>query len=238
MQSKTLFFALLAAVQKVSVVAFVPPKATKIVLPSAAITTSRSFEPNAVINPRGSTALSGLLTPLADAPISTEGLTFGWIVICAAMTPYVIQLVAPQPLGFFLANYYGGQDIAELKEDGYTNEQIEHLVESGRVAEVDWKVRFAALCLAVTTIAFFEVNDGVDAVRVLRDSYIAWGIFYVEATRLIREQALEEPSILKIESRFGIQLWHVLVTILLWASISETYTGNAVRTFVTDIFTF
>jgi len=238
MQSKTLFFALLAAVQKVSVVAFVPPKATKIVLPSAAITTSRSFEPNAVINPRGSTALSGLLTPLADAPISTEGLTFGWIVICAAMTPYVIQLVAPQPLGFFLANYYGGQDIAELKEDGYTNEQIEHLVESGRVAEVDWKVRFAALCLAVTTIAFFEVNDGVDAVRVLRDSYIAWGIFYVEATRLIREQALEEPSILKIESRFGIQLWHVLVTILLWASISETYTANAIQTFVTDLFTF
>jgi len=50
-------------------------------------------------------------------------------------------------------------------------------VESGRVAEVKWKVRFAALCLAVTTIAFFEVNDGVDAVRVLRDSYIAWGIF-------------------------------------------------------------
>mmetsp|Transcript_11649 Transcript_11649/g.17932 ORF Transcript_11649/g.17932 Transcript_11649/m.17932 type:complete len:239 (-) Transcript_11649:121-837(-) len=238
MQSKTLFFALLAAVQKVSVVAFVPPKATKIVLPSAAITTSRSFEPNAVINPRGSTALSGLLTPLADAPISTEGLTFGWIVICAAMTPYVIQLVAPQPLGFFLANYYGGQDIAELKEDGYTDEQIEHLVESGRVAEVDWKVRFAALCLAVTTIAFFEVNDGVDAVRVLRDSYIAWGIFYVEATRLIREQALEEPSILKRESRLGIQVWHVLVTILLWASISETYTANAIQTFVTDLFTF
>mmetsp|Transcript_4301 Transcript_4301/g.7385 ORF Transcript_4301/g.7385 Transcript_4301/m.7385 type:complete len:94 (-) Transcript_4301:137-418(-) len=61
---------------------------------------------------------------------------------------------------------------------------------------------------------------------------------YVEATRLIREQALEEPSILKIESRFGIQLWHVLVTILLWASISETYTANAIRTFVTDLFTF
>jgi len=111
-------------------------------------------------------------------------------------------------------------------------------VESGRVAEVKWKVRFAALCLAVTTIAFFEVNDGVDAVRVLRDSYIAWGIFYVEATRLIREQALEEPSILKRESRLWIQVWHVLVTILLWASISETYTANAVRTFVTDIFTF
>ena len=104
-----LLFALLAAVQKASVVAFVPPKATKIVLPSAAITTSRLFEPNAVVNPRGSTALSGLLTPLADAPISTEGLTFGWVVICAAMTPYVIQLVAPQPLGFFLANYYGGR---------------------------------------------------------------------------------------------------------------------------------
>eukprot|EP00984_Skeletonema_dohrnii_P026698 scaffold16088_cov122-Skeletonema_dohrnii-CCMP3373.AAC.1 len=247
MQSKTLFFALLAAVQKASVVAFVPSKATNIVLPSAPITTSRSFEPNAVINPRGSTALSGLLTPLADAPISTEGLTFGWVVLCAAMTPYVIQLVAPQPLGFFVANYYGGQDIAELKEDGYTNEQIEYLVESGRVAEV----RFAALCLAVTTIAFFEVNGGVDAVRVLRDSYIAWVWFdilivcasslrpqYLESTRLIRVHALEEPSILKRESRLLIQVWHVLVTILLWASISETYTGNAIRAFVTDLFTF
>lgn len=45
------------------------------------------------------------------------------------------------------------------------------------MAEIKWKVRFAALGLACTTIAFFEVNGGVDAVRVLRDSYIAWGVF-------------------------------------------------------------
>ena len=61
---------------------------------------------------------------------------------------------------------------------------------------------------------------------------------YLESTRLIRVHALEEPSILKKESRLLIQVWHVLVTILLWASISETYTGNAIRAFVTDLFTF
>jgi len=237
MQSKFLFIALLAAVQQASVVAFVPPKATGIVsVPSAAIATSHSFEPKALTTPRGTTSLSGLLSPLAEAPISAEGLTFGWVVICAAMTPYVIQLFAPQPLAFFIANYYGGKDIGDLRAEGNTKEEIEHLVESGRVAEVKFKVRFAALCLAITTIAFFEVNGGVDAVRVLRDSYIAWGIFYVECTRLIREDAL--GGILKKESRLGIQAWHILVTVLLWASISETYTGNAIQVFVTDVFTF
>lgn len=110
MQSKALLFALLATVQHASVDAFVSPKATGIVsFPSAVITTSRPFEANASNNPRGSTSLSGLLSPLAEAPISTEGLTFGWVVLCAAMTPYVIQLFAPRPLGFFLANYYGGR---------------------------------------------------------------------------------------------------------------------------------
>ena len=110
MQSKTLLFALLATVQHVSVDAFVSPKATGIVsFPSAAITTSRPFEANALNNPRGSTSLSGLLSPLAEAPISTEGLTFGWVVICAAMTPYIFQLISSEPLGFFLANYYGGR---------------------------------------------------------------------------------------------------------------------------------
>ncbi len=109
MQSKTLLFALLATVQ-LSVDAFVSPKATGIVsFPSAAITTSRPFEANALNNPRGSTSLSGLLSPLAEAPISTEGLTFGWVVICAAMTPYIFQLISSEPLGFFLAKYYGGR---------------------------------------------------------------------------------------------------------------------------------
>jgi hypothetical protein len=168
----------------------------------------------------------------ATRPLSTS------TSISSSESPYIFQLISSEPLGFFLANYYGGQDIDELQEDGLSDEEIEVLVESGRVAEVKWKVRFAALGLAITTIAFFEVNDGVDAVRVLRDSYIAWGVFYLEATRLIREQALAEPSILKIESRLGIQVWHLLVTLLLWASISETYTGNAIRQFVTDIFTF
>jgi hypothetical protein len=68
-------------------------------------------------------------------------------------------------------------DIDELQDDGLSEEEISQIVESGRVAEIKWKVRFAALGLAITTIAFFEVNGGVDAVRVLRDSYIAWGVF-------------------------------------------------------------
>ena len=68
-------------------------------------------------------------------------------------------------------------DIEELEEDGLSEEEISQIVESGRVAEIKWKVRFAALGLAVTTILFFEVNAGVDAVRALRDSYIAWGVF-------------------------------------------------------------
>ena len=62
-------------------------------------------------------------------------------------------------------------DIDELQDDGLSEEEISQIVESGRVAEIKWKVRFAALGLAITTIAFFEVNGGVDAVRVLRDSY-------------------------------------------------------------------
>lgn len=61
---------------------------------------------------------------------------------------------------------------------------------------------------------------------------------YVEATRLIREQALAKPPIFKKDSRLGVQAWHILVTILLWSSISETYTGNAIRNVVTEIFTF
>lgn len=108
MQSKAYLFALLATVQHASVDAFVSPKATGMIsFPSAAVTNSRPFEANALNNPRGSTSLSGLLSPLAEAPISTEGLTFGFVVICAAMTPYVIQLFWPSPLGFFLAIYYG-----------------------------------------------------------------------------------------------------------------------------------
>jgi len=226
--------------QQKSVFGFLPSKATGVAslpLATTSFKPSHSFEPNNLSDRPRSTSLS-FFRSLAEAPISTEGLTFGWVVLCAAMTPYVIQLFAPKPLSFFLANYYGGQDIADLEAEGKTDEEIAFLVESGRVAEVEWKVRFASLGLVISTLAFFEVNGGVDAVRVLRDSYIAWAIFYVDATLQIRRQALSEPPVLKIDSRLGIQAWHILVTVLLWASITETYTGNAIRTFVTDVFTF
>lgn len=62
-------------------------------------------------------------------------------------------------------------------------------------------------------------------------------IQYIFAAILIREQALAEPPILKVENRLGIQVWHILVAVLLWASISETYTAGAIRQCFTDIFT-
>jgi hypothetical protein len=63
---------------------------------------------------------------------------------------------------------------------------------------------------------------------------------YVYATWVIRRQALADPPIFKPESRTFVQTWHILVTVLLWASITEKYTdtGKAIRDFVTNLFTF
>jgi len=112
--SKTLFFALFAATQQASVVAFVPPKASA-TLPLATTslkTPSRSFEPNVLNDPRRSTSLSDVLSSLSEAPLDEDAkaaLTFGWVVLCAANTPYVLQLLYPRPMSFFIANYYGGR---------------------------------------------------------------------------------------------------------------------------------
>ena len=95
-------------------------------------------------------------------------LVVGFVTIAAACTPYVLGTIFPTFFndGFFLPVYNAD--------------------ESGRVAEIGWKVRYATLGLALTTLTFLEVYYGdKEAVGVLRDSYILWAIFYTEATRKV-----------------------------------------------------
>ena len=73
--------------------------------------------------------------------------------------------------------------------------------------------------------------------RMLRDSYVAWAMFYTEAVRKIRAEA--QANILrKPDKRAGIQLWHLFVVLVLWADVSETVTGNAITNFLQGLFTF
>ena len=99
---------------------------------------------------------------------SDPDLVVGFVTIAMACTPYVLGTIFPTFFndGFFLPVYNAD--------------------ESGRVAEIGWKVRYATLGLALTTLTFLEVYYGdKEAVGVLRDSYILWAIFYTEATRKV-----------------------------------------------------
>jgi len=109
--------------------------------------------------------------------------------------------------------------------------------EEGRAAEVAWKTRYASLALALTTLAASEVlwNPSRDIVETLRDSFVVWAIFYTEAIRKIREEAKE--GILQKENRFGIQLWHTLVVLVLWADVTTSPVGQRITDFIKDVFT-
>lgn len=97
-------------------------------------------------------------------------LTVGFVTIVAACTPYVLGVIFPK---FFNKSFF----LPVYEED-----------DAGRVAEIGWKVRYASLGLALTTLLFLEVyvNPTKDIASVLKDSYIAWAIFYAEATRKVR----------------------------------------------------
>lgn len=105
---------------------------------------------------------------LASSP-DTQ-LTVGFVTIVAACTPYVLGVIFPK---FFNKSFF----LPVYEED-----------DAGRVAEIGWKVRYASLGLALTTLLFLEVyvNPTKDIASVLKDSYIAWAIFYAEATRKVR----------------------------------------------------
>jgi hypothetical protein len=155
---------------------------------------------------------------LASSP-DTQ-LTVGFVTIVAACTPYVLGVIFPK---FFNKSFF----LPVYEED-----------DAGRVAEIGWKVRYASLGLALTTLLFLEVyvNPTKDIVSVLKDSYIAWAIFYTEATRKIRVEATSEPPVFS-GNRLGVQLWHVLVTVVLWADVSESFTGNFIETSLVQVFT-
>ncbi|GFH55612.1 hypothetical protein CTEN210_12088 [Chaetoceros tenuissimus] len=155
---------------------------------------------------------------LASSP-DTQ-LTVGFVTIVAACTPYVLGVIFPK---FFNKSFF----LPVYEED-----------DAGRVAEIGWKVRYASLGLALTTLLFLEVyvNPTKDITSVLKDSYITWAIFYAEATRKIRSEATSEPPVFS-GNRLGVQLWHVLVTIVLWADVSESFTGNFIETSLVKLFT-
>lgn len=158
-----------------------------------------------------SLAAFGDTTPDAD-------LVVGFATIVAACTPYVVGVFLPKAVAGLFSPIY--------KDN-----------KAGRDAEIGWKVRYAALGLALTILVAAEVlwDPEQDIVDTLRDCYVVWGIFYTEATRKIRSEA--KQGILALDNRFGIQLWHSLVVIILWADVTTSPIGDRITDFVKDVFT-
>ena len=52
----------------------------------------------------------------------------------------------------------------------------------------------------------------------------------------IRAEATSEPPVFS-GNRLGVQLWHVLVAIVLWADVSESFTGNLIEKTLVKLFT-
>ena len=151
--------------------------------------------------------------------VKDSDLFVGMFTIACASTPYALQLVLPKVLNtkFFLPIY---------------TDTI-----AGREAEIGWKTRFATLGFVCTVLTFktFYFGDQMSTDQVLRDQYLAWAIFYADAAYNIYKQARMDPPVYAKDTRFGIQLWHVLVTVVLWANASESYTGHAISNAVANL---
>ena len=147
-------------------------------------------------------------------------LLVGFITIVAACTPYFLALIFP--------NFVNEEFFLPVYED----------TEEGREAEIGWKVRYATLGLLLTSLTAGEVLFFPDrgSRPILRDSYWLWALFYTEATRKIRWEA--KHGILKVKNRFGIQLWHSIVVIVLWATtVSTSPAPSLVTDFLMNVFT-
>ena len=113
-------------------------------------------------------------------------LVVGYVSVAAACTPYVLGTIFPK---FFDKTIF----LPIYNED-----------ESGRIAEIGWKVRYASLGLALTTLVFAEVYFAdKDSVGILRDSYILWALFYAEATRKVRMLLVPLLTSLSFSQRVG-----------------------------------
>uniref|UniRef100_A0A7S1GP18 Uncharacterized protein n=1 Tax=Cyclophora tenuis TaxID=216820 RepID=A0A7S1GP18_CYCTE len=137
--------------------------------------------------------------------------------IAAAMTPYVLGLFFPRMMfkNFFVAIYRD-----EVKDEPEV-----------RNAEIYWKLMFAAQGLVQTILLFVEAMKERSAKQLLRDSYVAWAIFYICATLKIRWERSEPRNYL--ENPFFIQAWHILVTIVL---LADVFIRPGVRGFVKGLF--
>jgi len=151
--------------------------------------------------------------------VKDSDLFVGMFTIACASTPYVLQLFLPKVLNtiFFLPIYTD--------------------TTAGREAEIGWKTRFATLGFVCTVLTFktFYFGDQMSTDQVLRDQYLAWAIFYADAAYNIYKQARMDPPVYAKDTRFGIQLWHVLVTVVLLANTSESYTGHAISNAIASL---
>jgi hypothetical protein len=151
--------------------------------------------------------------------VKDSDLFVGMFTIACASTPYALQLVLPKVLNtkFFLPIY---------------TDTI-----AGREAEIGWKTRFATLGFVCTVLTFktFYLGNQMSTDLVLRDQYLAWAIFYADAAYNIYKQARMDPPVYAKDTRFGIQLWHVLVTVVLLANTSESYTGHAISNAIASL---
>jgi hypothetical protein len=142
---------------------------------------------------------------IADLPLDpTSAFTVGYWTLFAALTPYLLGLLFPT---FFNKNFF---------LPVYTDDKV------GRQAEIYWKLMYAVLGLALTTLSYVEITvlEINDAIRILRDSYCLWALFYTAATIKIRIEATR-MRILR-ENRLFIQLWHSLLMIVMWAAAKES----------------
>jgi len=145
-------------------------------------------------------------------------LSFGFIVLACAVSPYVLAIPFPAFLenSFFLPTYMAST--------------------AGRIAEIEWKVRYATLGFALTALPFLEFISGrSDPKQILRDSYILWAIFYTDAALKVRREARAKPPIF-IGNRAFTQTWHIFVAVALWVDVSESYTGNAITNSIATTF--
>ena len=126
-------------------------------------------------------------------------LSLGIFVIFCAVTPYTLGLFFPTFLfkSFFIP-IYGDND------------------EAGRNAEIYWKLMYSTLGLVLSTITFTEAILDNGTQQALRDTYVAWALFYIGAIIKIRYEA--DEGIVKV-NRVGIQVWHSIVVISMLVSI-------------------
>ena len=140
--------------------------------------------------------LTDIYQSVTELPADFD-LSLGMFIIFCAVTPYFVGLFFPDFLfkKFFLPIY----DDAKEKE--------------GRAAEIYWKLLYATLGLSLTAISFNDaVLTEVTAKDALRDSYVAWALFYVVAIIKIRYEATVS-KIIEADGRGPIQIWHSLVVI-------------------------